>query len=185
MAAWPLAAAALACTPAAGHAAAASAAMDPRLATMVASAPHLTGPLRVLAAFGTPTSAWRSVEHNRRVGGATNSYHLLGHAIDVQRRPGVTHQMLDAALRRAGYLLVESIDEIDHSHFAFLPGRIALRSVALAAPVPVAAVPEKPQGPRVAADEHGTLLIDNGRSDAQPSTPAGPAGSSPGLASAR
>jgi hypothetical protein len=152
---------------------------------MVASAPHLTGPLRVLAAFGTPTSAWRSVEHNRRVGGAINSYHLLGHAIDVQRRPGVTHQMLNAALRRAGYLLVESIDEVDHSHFAFLPGRMTLRPVAPGAPVAVAAASGNLRAPRVAADEHGTLLIDSGRSAVQAPVPAGPAGSSPSLASAR
>jgi hypothetical protein len=82
---------------------------------------HLIGPIQVASAFGITTSIRRSVEHNRRVGGASNSYHLLGQALDVSRFPGVSHKAIDAALRRAGYLLIESIDEIDHSHFAFLP----------------------------------------------------------------
>ncbi|HVF37944.1 MAG TPA: D-Ala-D-Ala carboxypeptidase family metallohydrolase, partial [Sphingomicrobium sp.] len=57
--------------------------------------------------------------HNRRVGGVPNSYHLLGRAIDIARRPGVSHWQIAAAYRNAGYHLVESLDEGDHSHFAF------------------------------------------------------------------
>ena len=65
------------------------------------------------------TSTWRSVTHNRAVGGVANSFHLRGRAIDIARSPGVTHSMIAASFRNAGYQLVESLDEGDHSHFAF------------------------------------------------------------------
>lgn len=71
------------------------------------------------ATFGRITSILRSPSHNRAVGGVANSYHLHGRAIDIARRPGVTHRQIDAALRRAGFHLLESLDEGDHSHFAF------------------------------------------------------------------
>ncbi len=61
----------------------------------------------VAASFGAITSIYRSVEHNRQVGGVANSYHLQGRAIDVARKPGVTHGMIAAALQRAGYVMVE------------------------------------------------------------------------------
>ena len=79
--------------------------------------------LRSAAAIGSQwgrvTSTVRSREHNRRVGGVRNSFHLLGRAIDIARRPGVSHSQIAAAYRNAGYRLVESLDEGDHSHFAF------------------------------------------------------------------
>jgi len=65
------------------------------------------------------TSTFRSAAHNRRVGGVANSYHLRGRAIDIARRPGVSHWQIAAAFRAAGYNLLESLDEGDHSHFAF------------------------------------------------------------------
>ena len=68
--------------------------------------------------WGRVTSTYRSPAHNRAVGGVPNSYHLRGRAIDIARRPGVTHAMIAAAFRNAGYRLVESLDEGDHSHFA-------------------------------------------------------------------
>ena len=74
---------------------------------------------RIAAAYGSVTSMYRTVAHNREVGGVPNSYHLQGRAIDVVRRPGVPHRQIDAALRSAGYVLLESLDEGDHSHFAF------------------------------------------------------------------
>ena len=79
----------------------------------------LNSAARIGAQWGRVTSTWRSVAHNRRVGGVPNSYHLRGRAIDIARRPGVTHSMIAAAFRNAGYQLVESLDEGDHSHFAF------------------------------------------------------------------
>lgn len=79
----------------------------------------LNAAARLGAQWGRVTSTWRSVTHNRRVGGVPNSFHLHGRAIDIARRPGVTHSMIAAAFRNAGYQLVESLDEGDHSHFAF------------------------------------------------------------------
>ena len=73
------------------------------------------------AKWGQVTSTYRSAEHNRRVGGVPNSYHLRGRAIDIARRPGVSHTQIAAAYRAAGYALAESLDEGDHSHFAFGP----------------------------------------------------------------
>lgn len=71
------------------------------------------------ARWGTVTSTYRSPEHNRRVGGVSNSFHLSGRAIDIARRAGVAHTDIEAAYRSAGYQLIESLDEGDHSHFAF------------------------------------------------------------------
>ncbi len=69
--------------------------------------------------WGTVTSTRRSFSRNRAVGGAANSFHLSGRAIDIARRPGVSHARIEAAFRAAGYYLIESLDEGDHSHFAF------------------------------------------------------------------
>jgi hypothetical protein len=69
--------------------------------------------------WGRVTSTYRSPEHNREVGGVPNSYHLSGRAIDIARRSGVNHSMIRSAFLNAGYTLVESLDEGDHSHFAF------------------------------------------------------------------
>jgi hypothetical protein len=114
---------------------------------------------RGLAAYGDITSTYRSIAHNRAVGGVPNSFHLQGRAIDVARRPGVSHRQLDAALRKAGYNLIESLDEGDHSHFAFGPlnPRVgAVSAVAQASPPN----PPKTDPPRLLADEHGTLRLD-------------------------
>lgn len=74
---------------------------------------------RIGAKWGRVTSTLRSVAHNRAVGGVPNSLHLSGRAIDIARRAGVSHGQIAAALRAAGYSLIESLDEGDHSHFAF------------------------------------------------------------------
>ena len=84
--------------------------------------------------WGRVTSTYRTPEHNRRVGGVRNSFHLRGRAIDIARRPGVSHAQIAAAFRNAGYRLVESLDEGDHSHFAFGFGGSGAR---------VAAMPDK------------------------------------------
>ncbi len=76
---------------------------------------------RIGARWGQVTSTYRSPAHNKRVGGVANSYHLRGRAIDIARRPGVRHAEIAAAYRAAGYSLAESLDEGDHSHFAFGP----------------------------------------------------------------
>lgn len=95
------------------------------LSPAVSPSPFRPGPVDVHSAsllgarFGRITSILRSAAHNRAVGGVANSYHLHGRAIDIVRRPGVTHRQIGAALRRAGFHLLESLDEGDHSHFAF------------------------------------------------------------------
>ena len=71
------------------------------------------------AHWGQVTSTFRSPAHNRRVGGVANSYHLRNRAIDIARRSGISHGQIAAAYRAAGYSLAESLDEGDHSHFAF------------------------------------------------------------------
>ncbi|MEO6581434.1 MAG: D-Ala-D-Ala carboxypeptidase family metallohydrolase [Sphingomicrobium sp.] len=79
--------------------------------------------LRAVASLGSQwgrvTSTIRSVAHNRSVGGVRNSWHLSGRAVDIARRRGVSHAQIAAAFRNAGYRLIESLDEGDHSHFAF------------------------------------------------------------------
>ena len=83
------------------------------------------------ANWGRVTSTYRSPAHNRRVGGVRNSFHLRGRAIDIARRPGVTHSMIAAAFRNAGYQLIESLDEGDHSHFAFAFGGDSMRMASM------------------------------------------------------
>lgn len=132
---------------------AATAAPDPSVLSVFNAA-------RIAAAYGSITSTYRSVAHNRAVGGVANSYHLVGRAIDVVRRPGVSHRQLDAALRSAGYNLIESLDEGDHSHFAFgtvsMPAQVAPAVVRYPPPPD----PAGPETPRVLADDHGTLRLD-------------------------
>ncbi|MEO7365140.1 MAG: D-Ala-D-Ala carboxypeptidase family metallohydrolase [Sphingomicrobium sp.] len=97
--------------------------------------------LRAVASLGSQwgrvTSTIRSIAHNRAVGGVRNSWHLSGRAVDIARRPGVTHAQIAAAFRNAGYRLIESLDEGDHSHFAF--GGTGIRYGAPAQPVRSAA----------------------------------------------
>jgi hypothetical protein len=86
---------------------------------------NLSAAARIGAQWGRVTSTYRSPSHNRRVGGVPNSYHTHGRAIDIARRPGVSHWQIAAAFRAAGYRLIESLDEGDHSHFAFAFGPLA------------------------------------------------------------
>ena len=55
--------------------------------------------------WGRVTSTYRTPQHNRRVGGVRNSWHIRGRAIDIARKPGVTHSQIAAAFRNAGYQL--------------------------------------------------------------------------------
>ena len=83
---------------------------------------QMTNAVAIGRQWGRVTSTLRTPEHNRRVGGVRNSYHLRNRAIDIARNPGVSHRQIDQAYRRAGYILIESLDEGDHSHFAFADG---------------------------------------------------------------
>ena len=120
----------------------------------------ISSAMRVLSPYGVVTSTSRTPAHNKAVGGVPNSYHLLDQAIDVARRPGVSHFQIEAALKRAGYRLVESLDERDHSHFAFAPAVAAKALGGDQAMRSTPGAPASPPEPRVAADVHGTLHLD-------------------------
>jgi hypothetical protein len=79
----------------------------------------LSNAAAIAARMGRVTSTHRSPARNRIVGGVRNSYHLSGRALDVVPRSGVGHRQIEAALLNAGYRLRESLNEGDHSHFAF------------------------------------------------------------------
>jgi hypothetical protein len=75
--------------------------------------------------FGTVTSQARTPDKNRAVDGVPNSHHLTtrgGRAIDIARKPGVSHREIEQAYRAAGFNVIESLDEGDHSHLAFAGG---------------------------------------------------------------
>ena len=83
---------------------------------------NMSAAAKIGSAWGRVTSTYRTPAHNRAVGGVPNSFHLSGRAIDIARRAGVRHSDIAAAFRSAGYHLIESLDEGDHSHFAFGSG---------------------------------------------------------------
>ena len=123
------------------------------------SSTQILGAARVAASYGTVSSGFRTVAHNRRVGGVPTSYHLVGRAIDVERRRGVTHQMIETALQKAGFVLVESLDERDHSHFAFASAwPFSAAGTGSRVHILPATPPAKPLPPRVLADDHGVLI---------------------------
>ena len=95
----------------------------------------LSAAARLGGQWGRVTSTYRSPAHNRRVGGVANSWHLQGRAIDIARRSGVSHATIAAAFRNAGYRLIESLDEGDHSHFAFAFGG-PVRPAVVSVPTP-------------------------------------------------
>ena len=94
---------------------AASSRMTPRTAPSFT----LNAAAAIGSRWGSVTSTTRTRQHNYLVGGVRNSFHLSGRAIDIARRPGVKHADIEASYRAAGFVLVESLDEGDHSHFAF------------------------------------------------------------------
>lgn len=66
-----------------------------------------------------PNSGLREPDQNASAGGARNSYHLRGQAIDVPRQPGKTVNELRDEFRARGLDVREALDEGDHWHFAW------------------------------------------------------------------
>lgn len=120
------------------------------LPTAQRAAPDWSDPKGVLVAAlgGTPvniTSQRRTPEHNRAVGGARNSHHLDGTAVDFVPN-GMSTSEAAAALKAQGLPLRELKDEGDHVHVAWNPN----------APQPgpqMAAAPGPPPGPQMAAPQ--------------------------------
>jgi hypothetical protein len=94
-------------------------AMEPQPSAGGGKAVDMGNVKQIGANWGRVTSTYRSPEHNRRVGGVANSYHLRNRAIDIARRPGVRHAQIVSAYRAAGYSLAEALDAGDHTHIAF------------------------------------------------------------------
>src|SRR5690606_27853353 len=65
------------------------------------------------------TSARRSPERNKAVGGAPNSYHLRGQAFDLTPPEGMSMADLERQLRASGLPFAELINEGDHVHVAW------------------------------------------------------------------
>jgi hypothetical protein len=124
--------------------------------------------VQVAAAYGTVTSLFRSAAHNRAVGGVRNSYHLRGQAIDVVRRASVSHQAVEVAMIVAGYQIIESLDEGDHSHFAFASGQHSTATGPALRRPGAHSRTDQTNGrdqstrrvpPALAADQHGSLMV--------------------------
>jgi hypothetical protein len=124
---------------------------------------------RVVSKLGVVSSTFRSREHNRSVGGAPNSYHLVGQAIDIVRRPQVKHSDLYATLEAAGFNIIESLDEGDHSHFAFGARNGAVDVSQGKARTVRSNVAETKRSEGLLADQvMGTLVVPAGTLDARP-----------------
>ena len=67
----------------------------------------------------TVTSGRRTPERNAAVGGAANSYHLSGQAMDLTPPPGMNMAQLEQRLRASGLQFAELINEGDHIHVAW------------------------------------------------------------------
>ncbi len=95
------------------------------------------------------TSGFRTPEHNARVGGAANSWHTRGGAIDLVPPPGTSLADFRAQLEARGLPVTELLDEGDHFHWAY--GGAPARAAAEPPPIQRAAVEAPP--PRVLSDE--------------------------------
>jgi hypothetical protein len=75
--------------------------------------------IRRFAPNARVTSRRRSPGHNRRVGGAPNSYHVHGRALDLVPGPGQSMADLYASLQGSGIRFRELLNEGDHVHVAW------------------------------------------------------------------
>jgi len=75
--------------------------------------------LRIAFPNAKITGRGRSALRNQQVGGATNSYHLDGQALDIAPMPGVSLDQLKRAFATQSIQLNEALDEGDHYHIAW------------------------------------------------------------------
>lgn len=75
--------------------------MDPELLSMLDKAREIAGIPFVLS------SAFRCPEHNRTVGGVSNSAHVRGYAVDIRCKESRTRFRLLSALLAAGFQRIE------------------------------------------------------------------------------
>jgi uncharacterized protein YcbK (DUF882 family) len=95
----------------------------------------------------TPTSGTRSAKHNAEVGGATNSFHISGQAIDFPLGKW-SKELIRTTLERAGIRILELLGpgdkgHSDHFHVAFAKTRKSPEDVADAAQRAAAAAERK------------------------------------------
>ena len=64
------------------------------------------------------TSWWRTDRHNEKVGGLTNSRHLIGLGVDIVLDPGEDRAAVIADARELG---LQVVDEGDHVHLELDP----------------------------------------------------------------
>src|SRR5690606_25031998 len=65
------------------------------------------------------SSAYRDPARNRQAGGATNSYHTRGQALDLVPQGGETMAQLESRMRGSGLPFRELLNEGDHIHVAW------------------------------------------------------------------
>lgn len=66
----------------------------------------------------SPNSAYRSESHNKKVGGAKNSYHRKGQAFDIPIKNGITRQEIHRCAKAAGFNGI-----IDYKNFVHIDTR--------------------------------------------------------------
>lgn len=117
----------------------------------------------------TVTSGRRTAERNAAVGGAKNSWHLSGEALDLVPPKGKTIAEFRAELERRGLPVTELLDEGDHWHWAWGGDQ---RSAATAAPAEAAGPIVMPDQPLSDRGDNPGFTVD--LADARPTPAAEP-----------
>jgi zinc D-Ala-D-Ala carboxypeptidase len=71
--------------------------VDPRLITLLQNFRNLIAKSVII------NSGYRTVEHNREVGGVDDSQHRLGKAVDIKKIPGLTVDQMAMLAERVGF----------------------------------------------------------------------------------
>lgn len=99
------------------------------------------------------TSGMRTPERNAAVGGAPNSFHMRGQALDFVKPPGMTFEQIKQSMAAQGLPVTELIDEGDHIHWAWGgKSQPSAQVVASGSPKPTYRVASKDEVARVGLD---------------------------------